>query len=133
MMKKAAKKENSDDDDDYDFKPAAKAGASKARKVSDSKKKPAAAVPTATKVEIKDEDSDGGWAGVRANVMRQATCMVYPHPFGWKWDDRKFEDLKMICRACAAECKKQDDVAVREIWADLPTLTGVGTIPGWGN
>ncbi|KIP02564.1 hypothetical protein PHLGIDRAFT_37839 [Phlebiopsis gigantea 11061_1 CR5-6] len=60
MMKKAAKKENSDDDDDdYNFKPAAKAGASKTRKVSDSKKKPAAAVPTATKVEPKDEDSDG--------------------------------------------------------------------------
>jgi DNA topoisomerase II len=57
MMKKAAKKEVSDDDDD--FKPT-KAGASKVKKESESKpaKKPVAAVPTTTKVEIKDEASD---------------------------------------------------------------------------
>ncbi|GJE94175.1 DNA topoisomerase 2 [Phanerochaete sordida] len=55
MMKKAAKKEAGDDDGDDDFKPT-KAGASKARKVSDSKtaKKPSPPV----KAEVKDEDSE---------------------------------------------------------------------------
>ena len=50
------------DDEDDDFKPT-KAGPSKAKKAPDSKpvKKPPQVIPTATKAEIKDEDSDDNY------------------------------------------------------------------------